>query len=152
MASTGDDPRRQNATVYRGRPVGLRERKKVKTRAAMQRHALRLFRKQGYEETTVEQIAAAAEVSPATFYHYFPTKEDVVLYDVLDPILFASFRDQPPEMSPLSALRAAMRAAFRAVPPAEIKVMIERTRLMRDVPALRARMLSDMVGTVEVFA
>jgi transcriptional regulator GlxA family with amidase domain len=53
---------------------GLRERKKTKTRAAIREHALRLFREQGYEATTVEQIAEAAEVSHSTFFRYFPTK------------------------------------------------------------------------------
>ncbi len=51
---------------------GLRERKKQKTRESIQRTALRLFGKQGYEATTVEQIAAAAEISPSTFFNYFP--------------------------------------------------------------------------------
>src|SRR5262249_44921406 len=78
----------------------LRERKKAKTRAAIQQHALRLFREQGYAATTVEQIAAAAEISPSTFFRYFPTKEDVVLYDDLDPLLIAAFDAQPPELSP----------------------------------------------------
>ena len=71
--------------------VGLRERKKQKTRESIQRTALRLFERQGYEETTIEQIAAAAEISESTFFNYFPTKEDVVLYDAYDPV--AKLRD-----------------------------------------------------------
>jgi hypothetical protein len=82
-------------------PIGLRERKKAKTRAAIQHHALRLFREHGYEETTVEQIAEAAEVSESTLYRYFPTKEDLVLWDEFDPLLIEAFRAQPPELTPL---------------------------------------------------
>src|SRR5512135_2529883 len=89
-------------------PGGLRERKKAKTRALIQQEALRLFREQGYSETTVEEIAAAAEVSPSTFFRYFLTKEDVVLYDVLDPILIKAFRAQPAGLSPIRALAAAL--------------------------------------------
>src|SRR6476620_1763051 len=89
---------------------GLRERKKAKTRAAIQEHALRLFQEQGYDATTVEQIAEAAEVSPSTFFRYFPTKEDVVLYDDLDPVFIAVFEAQPPELTPIQAMRKALRA------------------------------------------
>ena len=70
---------------------GLRERKKAKTRAAIQTQALRLIAEQGYEATTVEQIAEAAEISPSTFFRYFPTKEDVVVEDDYDPLLVVAF-------------------------------------------------------------
>ncbi len=77
-------------------PAGLRERKKIKLRRAIQAEALRLFQAQGYEQTTVEQIADAAETSTTTFYRYFPTKEDVVLDDDYDPIVEATIASQPP--------------------------------------------------------
>ena len=85
----------------------LRERKKAKSRAVIQQQAMRLFTEKGYEATTVEQISEAAEVSPSTFFRYFPTKEDVVLYDSLDPILLEAIRTQPAELSPIKAIMAA---------------------------------------------
>src|SRR5262249_2621851 len=58
--------------------LGLRETKKRRQREAVERAALDLFARQGYEQTTVHDICAVAEVGHATFYRYFPTKEDVV--------------------------------------------------------------------------
>ena len=135
------------------RPViGLRERKKAKTRAAIQRHALRLFREQGYEATTVEQIAAAAEVSPSTFFRYFPTKEDVVLYDAIDPLFITAFEAQPAELSPIQAMRGALQRVFASLPAEELDRQWERGRFILAVPELRMRMLDQLVEAVQVTA
>jgi len=129
---------------------GLRERKKAKTRQAIQDQALRLFREQGYDRTTVEQIADAAEVSPSTFFRYFPTKEDVVLYDALDAPLIDAFRRQPPAMSALRAMQAAMHEVWGALTPEEMDEQFERGRLAYTVPALRERYVVEMVRTTSV--
>src|ERR1700683_970799 len=94
------------------RPDGLRERKKARTRASLREHALRLFRDQGYTATTVEQIAAAAEVSPSTFFRYFPTKEDLVLQDDMDTRLIEALSQQAGELRPVTAVPAAAREAW----------------------------------------
>lgn len=131
---------------------GLRERKKAKTRAAIQQHALRLFQKQGYDATTVEEIAAAAEVSPSTFFRYFPTKEDVALYDDLDPLLLAAFAAQPAELSPIQAMRGALRVVLTNLPAEEMAQQWERGRLILTVPELRMRMLDQLAQAVNLTA
>ena len=131
---------------------GLRERKKAKTRASIQAHALRLFAKQGYHATTVEQIADAAEVSPSTFFRYFPTKEDVVLHDELDPKMLDVFRALPAELSPVAAVRRAMRETFESLTEAEATREFQRHELARSVPELRARMLDQFAGGLAMLA
>ena len=61
--------------------LGLRERKKRRTRQALRQAAVRLFLERGFEATTIADITAAADVAPRTFFSYYPTKEDVVLDD-----------------------------------------------------------------------
>lgn len=131
---------------------GLRERKKAKTRAAIREHALRLVREQGYAATTIEQIAEAAEVSPSTFFRYFPTKEDAILYDPYDPIVERAFRNQPPDLTPLAAMRGAMRAAFEAMPSDELCATRELLELIVAVPALRARLFDELGRTAGLLA
>ena len=94
---------------------GLRERKKQKTRWAIQDHAMRLFAEQGYEATTVDQIAAAAEISPSTFFRYFKTKEDVVVQDEYDAVITDGLRDLDPAGPPMTAIRTVMGAALRGM-------------------------------------
>ena len=118
--------------------VGLRERKKARTRAAIQDAALRLYLEQGYDATTVEQIADAAEVSPSTFFRYFPTKAETALYDRLDPVFLQSFVEQPADLSPTAALRAAMWDVLSRLAPEESELEQARWRLVAGVPELRA--------------
>jgi AcrR family transcriptional regulator len=131
---------------------GLRERKKAKTRNAIQEHALRLFREQGYARTTVEQIAEAAEVSPSTFFRYFPTKEDVVLYDALDPLLIEAMGRQPLDLQPLEAMRRAMHEVWGALGPGALTDELDRGRLVYTVPELRERYLVELIRTTALMA
>jgi AcrR family transcriptional regulator len=133
-------------------PAGLRERKKAKTRATIREHALRLFRDQGYDTTTVEQIAEAAEVSPATFYRYFPTKEDVVLQDDLDVLALEALEQQPPQLSPLAAVRAATALSVTRFTDEERARFRETTALTMAVPEIRARALDEFSRTLDIFA
>jgi AcrR family transcriptional regulator len=132
--------------------VGLRERKKAKTRAEIQRHALRLFQRQGYAATTVDQVAEAAEVAQSTVFRYFPTKEDLVLSDDYDDAVVAAFRAQPPELSPIEAFRRSVKDLFASLPPEEIELSKVRHDLVRDTPELRGAMLADLTRTIRLIA
>ena len=129
------------------RPVGLRERKKARTRAAIREHAMRLFQEQGYPATTIEQIADAAEVSPSTFFRYFPTKEDVVLADDLDPELFQVLRAQPEQLSLLAAVGAAIHEIYHRLTPQQWQQEQNRHALIFSVPELRAAMIDEFART-----
>jgi AcrR family transcriptional regulator len=132
--------------------AGLRERKKARTRASLREHALRLFREQGYQATTVEQIAAAAEVSPSTFFRYFPTKEDVVLQDDMDTRLVEAFVRQPKDLAPIPAVRAALREAWRSFTADEWELIREGGRLGMQVPEIRARTMNEFSRIIAVMS
>jgi AcrR family transcriptional regulator len=133
-------------------PTGLRERKKARTRASLREHALRLFREKGYQNTTVEQIAAAAEVSPSTFFRYFPTKEDLVLQDDMDLRMIEALEQQPPGLGPVAAVRAASRQMFDSYTAADMEIVRETIRLTLTVPEIRARAMDEFARTITVVA
>lgn len=127
---------------------GLRERKKQKTREAIQRVALRLFLKQGYAKTTIEEIAAAVEISPSTFFNYFPTKEEVVMLDIYDPIAIDLFRARPAD-EPLSlSFRRALTGLAEHL-ERDRELILTRGRLLLQIPDLRARVWDEMERTQE---
>src|SRR6266567_8535862 len=131
-------------------PCGLRERKKARTRASIREHALRLFREQTYQGTTVEQIAAAAEVSPSTLFRYFPTKEDVVLQDDMDTRMIEALERQPADLSPLRAVREAIADAFGSYTQADLDLIKETTALTVTVPEVRARAMDEFARTIGI--
>lgn len=96
--------------------LGLRERKKQRTRATLVDVAARLCAQQGYERTTVEQIAAEAEVSPRTFSRYFPNKEAVIgaLMEETSEHVASALIGQPRDITEHEALVRAHIAVFRA--------------------------------------
>jgi AcrR family transcriptional regulator len=131
---------------------GLRERKKQRTRETIQREALRLIAEQGYDATTVDQIAAAAEVSPSTFFRYFPTKEDAILQDEYDPLLVAFIDARPADEGAVAAVRHGAVAAIRSLGDEALPAVLARTKLILGTPALRNRMLEQQLGSHEVIA
>jgi AcrR family transcriptional regulator len=129
---------------------GLRQRKKAKTRSSIQALALRLFREQGYDATTVQQIIEEADVSESTFFRYFPTKSDVVLFDDFDPVLIDAFRRQPKELSSLSAFRRAFADSLGQLSAREVTDQMDRMQLCISVPELRSAILDQFVGTMNL--
>ncbi|WP_232330259.1 acyl-CoA-like ligand-binding transcription factor [Nocardia fusca] len=130
----------------------MRERKKERTRLAIQEEALRLFARDGYENTTVKQIAVAAQVSERTFFRYFPTKEDVVAWDALDLSFAERFRAQPATLGAFEAVQTTLKDTFTDLSPAEQRRLRERLTLMTSVPPLRAMLLDQLIGTGQAIA
>jgi AcrR family transcriptional regulator len=98
------------------RAEGLRSRKKIKTRLAIEDAAFELFAEQGYDATTVEQITERADVSETTFFRYCPSKADLILSDhgTQLPALPQTILDRPLIEDDLAAVRGALMHAWVA--------------------------------------
>lgn len=135
--------------------MGLRELKKTKTRQAVQKAAMCLIREKGYDATTVEQIAFAAEISTATFYRYYCDKEDVVLGDdergLVEEILATADPDEPvPEV--VAALFRAIAAKLDSGSDSDTDTVLVRLRLICEVPGLRARRWAGRQAMIDSLA
>jgi AcrR family transcriptional regulator len=117
---------------------GLRARKRQQTRERLTRAAMTLFLERGFEATTLDDIAGAAEVSRRSFFHYFASKEDVVFawQEDLSAALVAAIAARPTSESMLTAAENAISAMAGQLDAGEA---IAISRLKRENPALQAR-------------
>jgi AcrR family transcriptional regulator len=124
--------------------LGLRERKKQRTRQHIADTARRLFAERGFENVTVAEIARAADVSEQTVFNYFPRKEDLVYWrlESFEDELLASIREREPGESVLAALRRfvlAQRGLLGTDDPEAREQLAALTRMITESPPLLAR-------------
>jgi AcrR family transcriptional regulator len=127
------------------RSPSLRERKKERTREQLVGAALRLFTQRGYEETTIDDVVDAVEVSPRTFFRYFQSKEDVLVAWVDEFIerVRAALAARPPDEEPFTALRHALTEAV-TVYDTKRAHFITLERFIARTPAVRAQKLEKL--------
>ncbi|KDN20174.1 TetR family transcriptional regulator [Amycolatopsis rifamycinica] len=134
--------------------LGLRERKKLRTRAAISAAAIELFLERGFDAVGVAEVARAAEVSKRTLFAYFPAKEDLVLHRFADHETDAAdvVRGRRPDQGPLSALREAFVRGLAEHEPVtglcDAPAVVAVFRLVTGTPALVAR-LAEFTGAGE---
>jgi AcrR family transcriptional regulator len=117
-------------------------------RRTIQDQALQLFTEKGFQATTIEEIAAAAEIAPRTFFRYFPTKEEVVFWAEYPPMLAGFVAARPHDEPALEALHHGIVDGLAAVwdQDGQRKRILERLRLAFGTPALHPRMRQQQAG------
>jgi AcrR family transcriptional regulator len=137
---------------------GLRERKKLRTHAAISDAAIALFLAHGFDQVSVARVAEAAEVSKRTLFAYFPAKEDLVVHRLADheTEIARVVRARPPGIGPLTAVRANFLDGLRERDPftglndaPQVRRLL---RLILDTPALVARMERFKTGAERALA
>lgn len=130
----------------------LRERKRQRTKERIQDEAFALVRRDGFDATTIEAIAEAADVSPSTVYRYFGTKEGVLLWDELEPpswdVLHEELEQRPPIDALLVTFERVMQLGFH-VPDEEMRA---RVRLIFELPQLRSAFRDALADYEREFA
>jgi AcrR family transcriptional regulator len=121
----------------------LREQRRAETQRMIQAHALRLFVERGYDDTTVNDVAEAAGVSPMTVYRHFPTKEDLVLIDQNGSLVAERMAATPAGQPLVRRIGSALVDSARTLTAGDDRFLLARLRLMISTPALRARHLDN---------
>jgi AcrR family transcriptional regulator len=132
--------------------LGLRERKKIQTRETIQRVAFELFDEKGYANTTIEEIAEAAEVSPSTFFRYFPSKELVLMADDLDQVTVEALAQQPADLPTLQAFRRAFDITMATLSEDDWELERTRQRLVFSTHELKLVQFNEYLRVVRELA
>lgn len=132
---------------------GLRERKKLERRRSIEDAAIDLFDANGFDGTTIDDIAAKADIAPRTFFYYYDTKEDVVLADYAKRLQRISdeLRARPAAEAPWAALRASF-VVIAADYDTQRKQLVRRFAIMADNPSVYARSLQLQAGWEDALA
>jgi AcrR family transcriptional regulator len=139
-------------------PAGLRARKKERTRDVIADAAITLFLARGFDQVSVSDVAAAAEVSKPTLFRYFPTKDDLVLHRFADHHGEAArvVRDRPPGSTPLTALHRHFRAGLDRFEPvtglSDHPEVVAFHRLVFGTPTLAGRLTRYLLDDEQALA
>lgn len=140
-------------------PTGLRARKKQRTRDALVRVALELFTTRGYERTTVDDIAAAVEVSQRTFFRYFTSKEEAAfaVQEITEAHFVAALRRRPAHEGPFEAMRNAVLASWDTIGEAVEEIVpldlhMRSFRMIESTPALLAAHMRRSIDMEEALS
>lgn len=128
----------------------LRERKKNRTRLAIRQQAFRLFDEQGYANTTIDQIAEAADVSPRTLYRYFGVKEALLVSDDHTTPIVAAFENAPRELTIVEAYQHAVAEVFSGLSPEEREDAIAGQRMLYQVPEARGLIYAEYIRLIDL--
>jgi len=114
--------------------------RRTRTRERLSAAALQLFGEQGYDATTVAQVAAAAGVTEMTFFRHFTSKADVLLADPYDPLVVAAVASEPVGRDPVARVVRGVQATWRTIPARGTEEIKQRVRIAAGTPSLRAAM------------
>jgi AcrR family transcriptional regulator len=145
-------PPRTTPDVREPKPLNgasdLRLRKRIRTKQMVQKEAMRLFADNGYEQTTVDDIAHAAAMSPRTFFRYFPTKEDVVLWDEYDEQPLEELFPLPAHADPFVFLIQQIRRSLADLYTTDPQLLLARVKLSFAIPDIRARFINNQMTMI----
>ena len=132
--------------------VSLRARKKAATMHRVQEIAVGMFEDRGFDDVTVEQVAAAADVSPSTIYRYFGTKEGLALHDEHDDAMYGALADLLATHDVWTAADLALAALEQPHFVQDGELTLRRTRLWATEPSLRVATVSVVNDLVDQLA